>query len=85
MPIYFLLLSEKNHKWNVIYPLTNSQIYYPSLPDVDGVTLLQPSHFELLYHENFHYDAVVAAHCKIVSPDNPILTGSESEIINLCD
>ena len=85
VPIYFVSPSEKDHKWNVIHPLTNSLIHYPCPPDIDVVTLLKPSHFELLYHENLHYDAVVAVHSGRVSTDKPILTGSDSETINLCD
>ena len=53
----------------------------PLPPDIDAVTLLKPSHFELLYHKNLHYDAVVAVHSGKVSTDKPILTGSDSETI----
>ena len=67
--------------WNVIHPLTNSLIHYPCPPNIDAVTLLKPSHFELLYHKNLHYDTVVAVHSGKVSTDKPILTGSDSETI----
>ena len=86
VPIYFISPSTKTgHKWNVIHPLTNSLIYYPCYPDIDEATPLKPSRFELLYYENLHYDAVVAVDSGRVSTDNPILTGSASELIDLCD
>ena len=85
IPIYFISSSTTGHKWNVIHPQTNSLMRYPSFPDIDGATLLNPSHFELLYYENFHYDAVVAADNGRVSTSNPILTGSTSELIDLCN
>jgi len=37
---------------------------------------IQPAHFELLYHENYHYDAVVAEETGRVNNDSPILTGA---------
>ena len=85
VPIYFISPSTIGHKWNVIHPLTNPLINYPCFPDIDGATLLKPSHFELLYYENSHYDAVVALDSGRVSTGNPILTGSTSELIDLCD
>ena len=85
IPIYFISPSTTGHKWNAMHPLTNSLIHYPCFPDIDGVSLLKPSHFELLYYENSHYDAVVAVDSGRVSTDNPILTGSTSELIDLCD
>ena len=79
-----------------MHPLTNSLIHYPCLmemqitsgcllPDIDGFTLLKTSHFELLYYESLHYDAVVAVDSGRVSTDNPILIGSTSELIDLCN
>ena len=56
IPIYFISPSTTGHKWNAMHPLTNSLIHYPCYPDIDGVSLLKPSHFELLYYENLHYD-----------------------------
>ena len=85
IPIYFISTSTTGHKWNVIHPLNNSLLRYPCFPDIDGVALLKPSHFALLYYGNFHYDAVVAADSGRVSTGNPILTGSTGELIDLCD
>ena len=85
IPIYFISTSTTGHKWNVIHPLNNSLLHYPCFLDIDGVALLKPSHFELLYYENFHYDAVVAADSGRVSTGNPILTGSTSKLIDWCD
>ena len=67
-----------------MHPLTNSLIRYPCFPDIDGVSLFHLTWTELLYYENLHYDAVVAVDSGKVSTDNPILTGSTSELINLC-
>ena len=74
-------------KWNVIHPLNNSSIRYPVFPDMDieETGYLRPSHFELLYYQNYHYDAVVAMDTGSVSADIPILTGTKNKLIDLSD
>ena len=46
--------------WNIVAAAT--PICHPEFPDVDieEDNFLQPSHFELLYYHNYHYDTVVA-------------------------
>ena len=58
-------------KWNVIH---NSLICYPVFPDIDieETGYLRPSHFELLYYQNYHCDAVVGMTTGSVSTYIPI-------------
>ena len=71
VPVFFISPSTEEMKWNVIHPR------YPVFPDIDieETGYLRPSHFELLYYQNYHYDAVVA----------PILTGTKNKLIDLSD
>ena len=61
----------------MIRPLNNESINFPDFPDVevDENSFVRPKHFELLYHQNYHYDAVVALGTGKMSTDAPILTG----------
>ena len=74
-------------KWNVIHPLNNSSIHYPAFPDVDidETHYLRPSHFELLYYQNYHYAAVVAMDTGSVSTDVPHFDWNKKELIVLSD
>ena len=74
-------------KWNVIHPLNNSSIHYPAFPyvDIDETNYLRPSHFELLYYQNYHYDAVVAMDTGSVSTDVPHFDWNKKELIVLSD
>ena len=87
IPVYFVTQSrEGRFKWNVVHPLNRPQLRYPHFPDVpESIMLLKPSHFELLYYTNLHYDAVVAEDMGRVSLDHPILSGRSSvtEVIDL--
>ena len=71
----------------MVKPITSLMKYnlkFPELPDAkDRVTLLRPDHFELLYHDNLHYDVVMSAVSDKVCTDHPILTGTESIAIDL--
>lgn len=88
VPIYFISPSATEFKWNVIHPLNNESIRYPDYPevDVDEKSFARPAHFELLYHQDYHYDAVVAQETGRVSTDAPILTGMiDNQMIYLSD
>ena len=61
VPVYFMSQTGEEIKWNVIHPLNNPLLHYPDFPDMHQTVLLKPSHFELMYYENLHYDAIVAA------------------------
>ena len=76
VPIFFVTPSTEQMKWNVIHPLNNLSIRYPVFPDVniDETSFIRPSHFELLYYQNYHHDAVVKMDTETVCTDVPILT-----------
>ena len=46
-------------------------------------TLLKPDHFKLMYYGNLHYDVVMLAVTDNAYTDHPILTGTESTVIDL--
>ena len=83
VPVFYCMKdSQEGYRWRVVKPITNL-MKFPELPDVnDNVTLLKPDHFELLYHENSHYDAVMSVITNVCS-DQPVLTGRESTVIDL--
>ena len=87
VPVFFISPSTEEMKWNVIHPLHNSSIRYPAFPDVDidETNYLRPSHFELLYYQNYHYDTAVAMDTGSISTDVPILNGTKKELIVLSD
>ena len=88
IPVYFVTQSREGFKWNVVRPLNRPQLHYPHFPDVpESIMLQKPSHFELLYYTNLHYDAVVAEDTGRVSLDHPILSGRSSvtEVIDMTD
>ena len=65
VPVYYF--SRTTMAWNIVNPFgTNSvsqtTLRLPVLPPPDScLTRLKPTHFELLYYENCHYDAIVSA------------------------
>ena len=79
--------SEGGYKWSMVKPITSlmkCNLKLPELPDVkDRVTLQMPDHFELLYHDNLHYDVIMSAVTDGVCMDHPILTGTESTVIDI--
>jgi len=85
VPIFFLERSAKEYKWNVVHPLQNPSLKFPYIPEMDECTLLRPEHFELLYHTNYHYDAIVSVETGRVCVDQPLLSGTTSELIQLLD
>ena len=84
VPVFYCMQdSQEGHKWRVVKPITRL-VRFPELPDVDNsINLLKPDHFELFYHENSHYDVVLSAVNNKVCADHPMLTGSESAVIDL--
>ena len=85
VPVFFTSQSGQEYKWNVIYPLSNPTLKYPDFPDMEEPTLLRPPHFELLYHTNLHYDAIVSVDTGRVCTDQPVSLGTTSELIELSD
>ena len=89
VPVYFCTITSNSTdccRWNVIHPLNESkyELRYPVLPDLDkSIALLKPDHFELLYYENCHYDAIVSIGSGKVCLTPPTLLGCHSELIEL--
>ena len=75
VPVFYCMQdSQEGYKWRVVKTVTRL-MKFPDLPDVDySITLLKPGHFELFYHENSHYDAVMSAATSKVCTDLPMLT-----------
>ena len=76
--------TQGGHKWSVVKPITSlmkCNLKFSELSDVkDRITLQMPDHFELLYHDNLHYDVIMSAVTDEVCTDHPILTGTESTV-----
>ena len=79
IPVYYLQrLITGEYKWHVVVPTEAPKLIYPYLVD-DFVTEVRvPTHMELLYHTNTHYDCVVDSSTNIVCQTPPLLTGQES-------
>ena len=76
VPVYYL--SRTAMAWK---PFSQSTLKLPALPQPDSnLTRLQPTHFELLYHENCHYDAIVSG---TVPASPPPLSSSHTDLIDL--
>ncbi|XP_065893597.1 uncharacterized protein [Dysidea avara] len=88
-PVYFFMARPGCvPSWNVIHSLSESKwdLQYPVLPELDkSICLLKPNHFELLYYENSHYDAIVSCISGKVCHRTPMLSGDHSELIDLTD
>ncbi|XP_065897260.1 uncharacterized protein [Dysidea avara] len=86
VPIFFIEQSGNEHKWNTtIYPLHNPTLKYPHIPEMEECALLRPTHFELLYYTNSHYDAIVSVDTGRVCIYQPLLSGESSELIEISD
>ena len=87
VPVYFCTVkSDSMPTWNVTHPLSESKwlLNYPELPEIDqSIPLLRPKHFELLYYENCHYDAIVSCESGEVCISTPDLPGGHSEVVDL--
>ena len=56
----------------------------PEFPDIpEGVALQKPTHFELLYYDSLHYNAIVSVDTGRVCLDHPQLTNIHSEVVDL--
>ena len=63
--------------WKVIQPYKSSKhmLRMSEFPDIpEGVTLQMPTHFELLYYDSLHYNAIVSKDTGRVCLDHPQLT-----------
>jgi len=85
VPVFFLELSAKEYKWNAVHPLNNPALKYPFIPEMEGCPLLRPQHFELMYYTNSHYDVIVSVDTERVCTDQPLLSGTISELIEITD
>ena len=87
IPIYLYFVSRSKHdmKWNVIQPVNHQDLRYPDIPEITQGMLLRPQHIELLYYEDYHYDAIVAADTGEVSFDEPVLTGIKGQLVDLIE
>ena len=87
VPLYYCSRDQNNvHKWNVVKPFFNKEcpLKLPVFPQPDdSIILLRPTHFELFYYENCHYDAIVSTTTGKVSSTPPALSTSDSDLLDL--
>ena len=85
IPVYYV---SKNcngpYKWQVIHPLEKPHnLRYPLIMSEEPYKSMKtPSHMEFLYHENCHYDSIVASATNAVPPTPPQLS-QETTYIDL--
>jgi hypothetical protein len=65
VPLYYCTRDHSDvYKWNVVKPFVTDRecpLKLPVFPQPnDSTTLLRPTHFELFYYDNCHYDAIVS-------------------------
>ena len=78
IPVYYLQrLITGEYRWHIILP-TDANLTYPYLVDEFVTEVRVPTHMELLYHTNTHYDCVVDSDTGTVCQTLPLLTGQES-------
>lgn len=77
IPIYYCTTNtERCFCWNVTHPIQNNSIQFPKMNPICKV-----KHIELLYTENFHYDAIISSTTGQVPMDLPQLSGIEHFIM----
>ena len=88
VPIYFY--SKKpgsaSFTWNVVQPFSSTKrtLKLPVFPEIsEDISLKMPTHFELLYYESLHYDAIVSEDTGKVCTQVPELVDNHSEILHL--
>ena len=86
VPLYYCTQEQNIYKRNVVKPFFNKEcpLKLPAFPQSDNsITLLRPTHFELYYYENCHYDAIVSTTTGKVSSTPPPLSTSHSDLFDL--
>lgn len=89
VPLYYCTWDQSNqvHKWHVVKPFSTDRecpLTKPAFPQPnDSTTLLRPTHFELLYYVNCHYDAIVSTTTGKVSMTVPALSTTHSDLLDL--
>ena len=84
VPVYTYVADNANQRWAVFKPLSDAKnVRFPVT--VDGESLLTPpSHFELLYYPNSHYDSIVDSTTEKPSIKTPKLRPlSDNSVINV--
>ena len=88
IPVYFYAKKPGSEYfvWNTVQPFTNTKkvLKLPVFPEISKLISLQmPTHFELLYYNSLHYDAIVSEDMGKVSVDVPELSDNHSELMQL--
>ena len=86
IPIYYYSIDKKSQKytWKVVHPYssTKQKLKLPEFPEVSkGVSLQMPTHFELLYYDSLHYDAIVCETTGRVCSTPPTLSYNHSRLV----
>ena len=78
VPTFYCCLSGKDQKysWHCVTPLTRPGLRYPDLSGNPLENVQPPSHFELLYLHNIHFDSIVSAGGELCT-DFPILSTAQ--------
>ena len=92
VPVFFCAdpPQSSSHKWEVVYPVAQaSKLKYPLTVEDDPThlcSLAKPTHFELVYYTNTHYDCIVSIETALLCSTMPVLTNlSDTTIIDLSE
>lgn len=88
IPVYFYAKKPGSEYfvWNVVQPFSSTKkaLKLPVFPEIsEHISLQMPTHFELLYYDSLHYDAIVSEDTGKVCVDVPQLSDNHSELIPL--
>lgn len=86
VPIYYYSIDKKlqQYTWKVVHPYSSTKhtLKLPEFPKVsEGVSLQMPPHFELLYYDSLHYDAIVCETTGRVCSTPPALSYNHSKLV----
>lgn len=84
IPVYTFIVDPTNLRWEVFKPLKSQNLCYPVTVDNEDELFIPPSHIELLYYPDKHYDSIVDLDTEVCSTTTPQITITDhSQVIQL--
>ena len=86
IPVFYCCLSgrQQQYKWHCVTPLKDTE-HALRFPDLAGCPLqhVPPTHFELSYMHNIHYDSIVSSTSGELCRDLPTLSEEETYVAQI--
>ena len=80
-PVFYYVLQYEEYVWGCFKPLTPLNMKQPRNVLDDNPLIVVPSHFELLYYKNSHYDCIVSSSDSCVPNDFPLVEEKVVDVI----